>query len=192
MPETAVDRENVLPWFKGDTNHFLFRTHVDIYRNHLGGLMLIKPFNGKGYRVLFITEIGIKIFDMEFLDNGDFELHYCLDALNRKSVLETFKNDIGMMLYPFPGDKRIKMMKERQTGNTVIKSKDKNGVKYYFVDEHNRVNKIMQRGGCIKKANMTIYSSDSNEIDSIRFRHSPVRLNIYMSTLNENKSNVAE
>jgi hypothetical protein len=192
MPETTVSRNNILPWFQGDTNRFLFRTHVDIYRNHLGGLMLIKPVNGTGYRVLFITEVGIKIFDMEFLRNGDFKLHYCVDALNRKSVLETLKNDIGLMLNPVPENTRIKMMKERRTGNTVIKSKDKHGVKYYFVEENNRVNKIKQKDGWIKKANMTIYSADSNEIDSIRISHSPVKLNIYLSKLHENKSEVSE
>ena len=104
IPETVVDRNYILPLVQGDTNRFLFRTHVDIYRNHLGGLMLIKPVNGKGYRVLFMTEVGIKIFDMEFFSNGDFKLHYCLDALNRKSVLETLKNDIGLILNPFPED----------------------------------------------------------------------------------------
>ena len=192
MPETAVDRENILPWFQGDTNRILFRTHVDIYRNHLGGLMLIKPFNGKGYRVLFITEIGIKIFDMEFLNMGDFKVHYCLDELNRKSVLKTFKNDIGMILYPVSGEAPVKMMKERKTGNIVIKSKDKNEVKFYFIDEHKRVNKIKQREGLIKKANINIYSADSNEIDSIRIRHSPLKLNIYLSRLNENNVQVSE
>jgi hypothetical protein len=192
MPKTAVDSGIILPWFQGDTSRLLFRTHVDFYRNHLGGLMVIKPVNGTGYRVLFITEIGIKIFDMEFLNFSDFKLHYCLDALNRKSVLETLKNDVGMMLYPFPRGTGIKMMKDRRTGNTVIKSKEKNGVKYYYVDERNRVNKIKQNEGLLKKAKMTIYSADSQTIDSIRIHHSPAKLNIYLSKLNENKSEISE
>ena len=154
--------------------------------------MLIKPVNGAGYRVLFMTEVGIKIFDMEFFDNGDFKLHYWLDAMNRKSLIETLKNDIGLMLYPVPGDTQIEMRKDRRTGNAVIKSKDKNGVHYFFVEERNRVNQIKQRDGCIKKMNMIIYSADFNEIDSIRICHSPVKMNIYLSKLNENRSEVSE
>jgi hypothetical protein len=192
MPETTVSKNYILPWFQGDTNRFLFRAHVDIYRNHLGGLMLIKPVNGEGYRVLFMTEIGIKIFDMEFFRNGDFKLHYWLDAMKRKSLLETFKSDIGLILYPVPGDVQIEMRKNRQTGNVVIKSKDKNGVKYFFVEEQNRVDKIKQRDGCLKKTSMTLYSADSKEIDSIRICHSPVKMNIFLSKLNENRSEVSE
>jgi hypothetical protein len=181
-----------MPWFRGDTNRILFRAHVDIYRNHLGGLMLIKPVNEKGFRVLFITEVGIKIIDMEFLNNGDFKLHYCLDALNRKSVLETLKNDMGLILMPIPEDSRIKMMKDRRTGNTVIKSKNKNGLTYYFLEEQNRVNRIMQKDGWIKRANMAIYSNNSTAIDSIHISHSPVKLNIYLSTLHESQSEVSK
>ena len=192
MPETDVSRNYILPWFQGDTNRSLFRAHVDIYRNHLGGLMLIKPLVGEGYRVLFMTEVGIKIFDMEFFRNGDFKLHYQLDAMKRKSLLETLKSDIGLILYPVPGDTQIEMRKDRQTGNVVIKSKDKNGVNYFFVEKQNRVNKIKQRDGWLKKTNMTLYSADSNEIDSIRICHSPVKMNIFLSKLNENKSEVSE
>jgi beta-mannanase len=170
----------------------LFRTHVDIYRNHLGGLMLIKPVSEKGYRVLFMTELGIKIFDMEFLSSGDFKLHYCLDALNRKSVLETLKNDISLIINPVPEDNRIKIMRDRRTGNPVIKYREKQSVKYYFVETNHRVNRIKQKNGCIKRANMNIYSSDSTSIDSIRIAHSPVKLNIYLSTIHENQSEVSE
>jgi len=165
---------------------------VDIYRNHIGGLMLIKPIVGEGYRVLFMTEVGIKIFDMEFFRNGDFKLHYRLDAMKRKSLRETLKNDIGLILYPVTGDTQIEMRKDRQTGNVVIKSKDKNGVNYFFVEKQNRVNKIKQRAGWLKKTNMTLYSADSNEIDSIRICHSPVKMNIFLSKLNENRSEVSE
>lgn len=192
MPETAISRNTILPWFQGDTNRFLFRAHVDIYRHHLGGLMLIKPFNGESYRVLFMTEVGIKIFDMEFFRNGDFKLHYLLDAMKRKSLLESLKNDMGLILYPVPGDTQIEMRKDRETGNIVIKSKDKKGVKYFFIEEQNRVNKIKQRDGCIQRMNMTLYSADSREIDSIRICHSPVKMNIYLSKLNENRSEVSE
>jgi len=181
-----------MPWFRGDTNRMLFRTHVDIYRNHLGGLMLFKPVNEKGYRVLFMTELGIKIFDMEFLSNSEFKLHYCLDALNRKSVLETLKNDISLIINPLPEDSRIKILRERRTGNPVIKSREKQGVKYYFVEEHHRVNRIKQKDGCIKRAELTIYSNDSTSIDSIRITHSPVKLNIYLSTIHENQSEFSE
>jgi hypothetical protein len=192
IPITAVDRSIIVPWFQGETNRFLFRTHVELYRNQLGGLMLIKSAGGNGYRVLFMTEIGIKIFDMEFSGNGDFKLHYCVDALKRKSVIETLKNDIGLLVSPFPENSRMKMMKDRNTGDILIKTKDSTGIKYYFLKESCSVNKIIQKRGWNKKADIAIFSADSREIDSIRILHSPIKLNIYLSKLNENSSEVSE
>ncbi len=154
--------------------------------------MLIKPVHEEDYRVLFITEVGIKVLDMEFLGSGDFKLHYCIDALNRKSVLETLKNDIDLLLSPVPESTKIKMMKDRQTGNILIKSKERRSVTYYFLEDHYRVNKAMRRNGCMKKTQMTIYSTGFSEIDSIHICHSPVKLNIYLSKLNENKSEISE
>jgi len=154
--------------------------------------MLIKPVNEKDYRVLFITEVGIKVLDMEFFGNGNFKLHYCIDALNRKSVIETLKNDIDLLLRPVPVNTRIKMMKDRQTGNILIKSKVRNSVAYYFLEDPHRVNKVIQRNGCIKKTQITIFSTGFNEIDSIRICHSPVKLNINLSKLNEQGSEISE
>ena len=192
MPETAISKNHILPWFQGDTIRFLFRAHVEFHRHQLGGLMLIKSMNKESYRVLFMTEVGIKIFDMEFFRSGDFKLHYLLDAMKRKSLLESLKNDMGLILYPVGGDTQIEMRKDRETGNVVIQSMNRNGVNYFFINEQNRVNKIKQRDGCIQRMNMTLYSADSREIDSIRICHSPVKMNIYLSKLNENRSEVSE
>jgi hypothetical protein len=192
IPEAEINKDSIRPWFGRDTNRFLFRAHIDFYRNHLGGLMLIKPYIGTGYRVLFITEVGIKIFDMELKNNGDFIMHYCMEELNRKSVLKTLKNDIGLMLNSIPENTRTKLMKDRQNGNILIKTKDKTGVKYYFLEDHCRVKRIVQKNGWINKVNLTIYNTDPNTIDSIHICHSPVKLGISLSLLNERQTNVAE
>jgi len=155
--------------------------------------MIIKPFTRNNYRVLFISEVGIKIFDIEFLSNGDFRLHYCLDALNRRSVIKTLKNDIGLMLNNVPEDDKVKMMQDRQTGRTIIKSKDKTGKKYcFFADKANRVNEIIQTRGIIKKVNMHFYSASGIAVDSIKISHYNIKLAINLSKLNENKSEVSE
>jgi hypothetical protein len=184
---------DVLPWFQRNTNHVLFRTNIDIYRNHFGGLMIIKPFPENSYRVLFITEMGIKIFDMEFFRNGDFKLYYCLDALNKKSIIKTLKNDIGLILSSILEKDKIKIMKDRQTGRTIIRSRDKTGVKYCFLeDKTNRIDEIMQTKRLLKKVNLHFYSANGIEVDSINISHYSIKLNIHLSKLNENKSAVPE
>lgn len=83
--ETAPlpDDPGSFAWFSADTGRSLFRANVNIYGNELSGLLFIKPFD-ESRRVLFITETGIKIFDMEFTREGKSGVVYVAD---RKSVV---------------------------------------------------------------------------------------------------------
>ena len=71
-------------WFKTDSDHLLMNTTIDVMKNHFSGLMVIKSLTDGGYRVVFITEVGLKIFDMEFVPGETVKVHYFMDALNKK------------------------------------------------------------------------------------------------------------
>ena len=155
--------------------------------------MFIKPLNRNSYRTLFITEVGIKIFDMEFFSNCDFKLHYCMDELNRKSIINTLKNDIGLMLNNIAENENRKMMQEKVNGRTIIKSKDYNGVRYCFINkETNKIDELIQTGPLLKKVNMRFYSNDGAELDSINISHYNIKLNIHLSKLYETRSEISE
>jgi hypothetical protein len=155
--------------------------------------MIIKPSAGNSYRTLFITELGIKIFDMEFFRNSDFKLHYCLDELNRGSIIRTLKNDLSTMLETIPVNSRLKMMQEGKTHQMIIKSKDKSGVRYCFIDEKtNKVDELVQTGNLMKKLKMRFYSSNGFDADSIKISHYNFKLKIHLSKLNETKSEISE
>ena len=191
IPETSIDKKDILPWFNGDANHFLFHANVDIYSSHFGGIMAIKPFTTDSYRAIYITEIGIKIFDMEFFRNGDFKLHYCMDAINRMSVIKTLKNDIGLMLVNISEKNKIKFLQDSENGKTLIKSKDPSGIKYHILnDKKNRVQEIILTKRLQKKMNILFYSSNGIELDSVKITHFNIKLNIQLSNYNETKSDV--
>ncbi len=71
-------------WFKTDSDHLLMNTTIDVMKNHFSGLMVIKTLTNGGYRVVFITEVGLKIFDMEFVPGETVKVYYLMDALNKK------------------------------------------------------------------------------------------------------------
>jgi hypothetical protein len=193
LPEAAGNRKDVFSWFQGDTNRFLFQSYIDIYSNHFSGLMFIKPLNGNSHRTVFITEVGIKIFDMEFFRNGDFKLYYCMEELNRKTIINTLKNDIGIMLNNIPENGTWKMMQEKNDGRIIIKSKYYNGVRYCFINKKtNKVDELIQTGAFLKKVNMRFYSTDGAEIDSINISHYNLKLKIHLSKLYETLPEISE
>jgi hypothetical protein len=189
--ENVPEIKNIASWFQGDSVHFLFHAGIDVYNNHFGGIMIIKKLVIDSYRVVYITELGIKIFDMEFFKNGEFKLHYCLDAINRKSVIKTLKSDIGIMLENIPAPDKLKFRRDSQNAKTLIRSKDRTGIRFYILnDKTNRIEEISLNNSFRKKMNLFYFSANGTELDSIRIKHHDIKLNIKLSNLKETKSDV--
>jgi hypothetical protein len=189
IPVTADNKAEIRPWFKSD-GHFLFQSGIDVFRNHFTGLIVVKPLPAADYRVVFINEVGIKIFDMEFFGTGGYKVHYCLEYLNKKLFIRTLKNDISLMLNNQPVD-HIRTMLSSKNGDVVYKFRNNRGVKYFLVNgSTNRIKEIIQKRGLSKKVNISFYSSMENELDSVRISHYNIKLDIYLSKINENKQKV--
>jgi len=177
-------------WFRQDAGRYLFQSTIDIYKNNFTGLLFVKPV-GDSYRVLFITEMGIKIFDMEFFGDSDFKVHYCIEDLNRKAVINTLGNDLSLMLFNIAGKGKIKMMREKKEGRLIIKSKDRFGTRYCTLNEHiNKVEELIKTGTFSNKVNIKF--SGPAEPDSIIITHYNLKLKIQLTRLHELAAKIPE
>ncbi len=183
---SAIGKPDSYSWFREDTGRYLYQSSIDIFRNNYSGLLFIKPL-GDSHRVLFITETGIKIFDMEFFRTGDFRVHYCLEAMNRKSVIKALGNDMTLMLYNIPENGKTKIMQEKGTGKMIIKSKDNNGTRYCTInDKTGKVDELIRTGTFTNKLNIRFFSTSGIEPDSILISHYNLKLKIHLTKLNDN------
>ncbi len=184
----------LIPWFRGEGHPVLYKAAIDAMKNHFSGLMVIKPVTEDSHRVVFVTETGIKIFDMEFFRNGDFILHYCIEVLNRKPVIHTLRNDVGLMIRNVPDrDKKIKVFTDRESSQSVMLQRSGPGAAYYFTGAgKHRVNEIIQRSAAGKKVNLRFYSQNDDRLDSVKISHYNIKLEIHLSTLHENRTGVSE
>lgn len=177
-------------WFRHDAVRYLFQSTIDIYKNNFTGLLFVKPV-GESYRILFITEMGIKIFDMEFFRNGDFKVHYCIEDLNRKAIINTLGNDLSLMLFNIAEEGNIKIMREKREGKLIIKSKDRNGTRYCTIGEQSKkVEELVKTGTFSNKVKMKF--SGNTEPDSIIITHYNLKLKIQLTRLNELATEIPE
>ena len=83
-----------------------YSTAVDVYDNHISGLLVIKNMPDSTIRVVFTNEAGITFFDFEFSDRGDFIVHFVVHQLDKKYVLQTLRKDFELILgIPFHNGK---------------------------------------------------------------------------------------
>lgn len=76
----------------------LYKAQVDITGHSLSGLLLIKKMPDSSTRVVFSTEMGVKFFDFEFRENGDFFVIDILKKLNKKPVIRALEQDFRLVL----------------------------------------------------------------------------------------------
>lgn len=80
----------------------VYKTEMNIHNNELTGLVLIKKTN-ETYRFVFLSEIGIKYFDVEVggTEQNDFIIHYMLEMLNRKQITTFIESTFRMLSMSF-------------------------------------------------------------------------------------------
>jgi len=178
---TLTGDKNPDSWFRKDAGRYLFQSTIDIYKNNYTGLLFVKPV-GENYRILFITEMGIKIFDIEFFRDNDFKVHYCVEELNKKTIINTLGNDLYLMLFNIAEEG--KLMREKKEGTLIIKSKDSFGTRYCTLDEQtNKVEELIKTGTFLNKVNIKF--SGKAEPDSILISHYNFKLKIQLTRLHE-------
>lgn len=188
MPESVIDTDSVKPWFQRQSDHFLFQTNINIYKHHFGGIMVVKSLSQESHRVVYVTELGIKIFDMEFFKNGDFKLHYCMDEIDKKYVIKTLKNDFSLLLESTPTGINSDIWMDSQRQKTIVRSRDNIGLKSYIIDDKTKkVEEILVTKNLRKKMKILFFSANGTELDSVRIKHYKIKLNIQLSKLNETK-----
>jgi hypothetical protein len=185
QPDCALS--GPVSWFRADSGHFLFNTEIDVFKKHFGGIMVVKPFENGSYRVVFITEVGLKIFDMEFLPDSLVKVNYIMEAMNKKALVNTLSNDIGLVLMnglPSAGTPII--LGRRKSDDAIFKYHLKKSKVLYFL--HNTGNKpyFVKQTGCItNKVKADLDGNNNTGIDSVKIKHYNLRLSINLYRINE-------
>jgi hypothetical protein len=174
-----------------DTGYFLFKARIDLMKNHFSGLMVVKPVTGGSYRVVFLTEVGIKIFDIEFLTSREAKIHYIMEAINRKILINSLTNDIRLVLMNGLSDLDYELLTQRHSADTLFRYRDKRKRNYYYTAGSNDRPYLVKQTSCFAdKVSADLCGTDAG-IDSIKIAHYNLRLKIALYRIRE-ENHVAE
>ena len=98
--------------FKPNFNNTLYQSSIDVMGHHLSGLLLIKILPDSSTRVVFSNEIGLKFFDFEFKQNGDFNALYVFKKIDKKPVIKTLKKDFELIMFPTKKPQKAYLLKD--------------------------------------------------------------------------------
>jgi hypothetical protein len=172
-------------WFQPDSARFLFNTSIDVMKNHFSGILVVKPVGRDTDRVVMITQMGLKVMDFEFYPSGDMKVYYIMDPINRKVLIRTLKNDIGMVLMNREEAKPVKLT-ERKTGYPVYKYSSGCSKNYYVVAPGNDKPIRSRQINCISnKVHAAFYGDPVTGLDSVNIEHYSINLSINLKRIIE-------
>lgn len=74
-----------------------YKTSIDVLKNHLTGLLVVKKTDSLTTRIVFVTELGMKMFDFE-ARNQTIEAIYVFDPLNKPVLVDALKRNFNNLL----------------------------------------------------------------------------------------------
>ena len=168
--------------FSNGYNSYFFKTQADIYGQYLSGLLLIKPVGDTSYRIVFTTEIGIKLFDFEF-QKEKFIVHYCMDKLNRKPVIKVLEKDFRLLLLPGISNKTVQV-KSEYSHKVYTWKQDKEYFSYYQDQDKKIIDtmKILSEKRT-PKVQVELQNYQKNFPANIRLVHDNIKLTIELKYL---------
>ena len=137
------------PWiFGADFQKVLYKTNMMIYGNELSGLSLIKR-KDKDFRVVFMSELGLKYFDMEFFTHNDsIKVHHLISLLDKKPVLDLLEDNFSLIFMLFPKKTKERLFQDPITESMVKEFKYKrNRSRYTYHKNFGQVSTIHKKHG---------------------------------------------
>jgi hypothetical protein len=169
--------------FGDNFNSFLFKTNISVYGKDFSGLLVTKQMSPQDYRVIFTTELGMKLFDFEFRDTS-FTLHYCVPQFNKPKLLKTIEEDIRILLMNDLGDKTADKFTDPKAQNDVYRVNEQKLSNYYFIEKGtNKLLKIEHSKKHIKKIIFTLSNYENGFPANILIRHYNIKLKIELNLL---------
>ena len=73
-----------------------YKASIDVLKNHLTGLLIVKQTDSVTKHLVFVTELGMKMFDLEAKDN-QLKAVYVFEPLNKPLFIESLVRNFSNM-----------------------------------------------------------------------------------------------
>ncbi len=169
-------------------NSLLYKAKINLYNKYYGGLIVLKQIDPSTAHLVFVTELGMKMFDFE-IKNNEFKLVYVFEPLNQPKILKILESDMKLILLQSLINKEARIYeKENECIYVVPNGNYKN---YYFVNKTSKtVGKAIVKGNLFSKEKVNYIYNDSLNAQQIKLKHKGlIHLKIELNNISKEKQN---
>ncbi|PIF44150.1 hypothetical protein CLU96_1080 [Chryseobacterium sp. 52] len=163
---------------------YVYKCQMDIYKNHVSGILIIKKLNETTHRVVMTSDFGNKLIDFEISEN-DFKLNYVLPDLDKKIVINFLKNDFRQLLkrqYP------VSESFENDHAKIYLSKADRKAYYLFFNKENGLLKKVIYTKNNKEKIDFTFEAKKHIFADSLNLLHKDFKINIKLFQITETET----
>lgn len=159
-------------YFSDTNTDYVYKAKIKVFKNDLGGILVIKKIAPKEHRVVFTTELGNTIFDFSF--EGDaFKVNRILKEMDRKILLNILEKDFKALV-----QEQIPVANNYTYNNDTIVTANIYGKAHFYTFKKEQLTRITRVGGQKEKV-VFLFSEISNNIARhILITHNNIKLQI--------------
>jgi hypothetical protein len=126
-----------IPVFNETFEKSLYTVNLTFGQQSLTGIVIIKHVEKKeSFRMVCMAETGLKYFDLEFFQNDSSVVHYIMDVLNRKKIVDLLRSDIGLLFYETALiDKKVTYFESVNSSEGFVVKQRKMGRNYFYYQQ---------------------------------------------------------
>ncbi len=160
---------------------YVYKCQMDIYKNHISGILIIKKISETTHRVVMTSDFGNKMIDFEISEN-DFKLNYVIEDLNKKMVINFLKNDFQELL------KRkfsVNESFENNESKIYLSNIDKKQYYLFFDKNSGLLNQIIYTQNKKEKIDFSFEAKKHTFAELINLQHKDYKINIKLFQITE-------
>lgn len=165
------------PYFSNETKDYIYKANIEAFGNSFGGIFIVKKLGKDHHRIAFTTEMGNKIFDFTFQEEG-FKVNHILKEMDKKMLINILKNNFQVLVK----EKPIMEKEFQKDANSIYKTRIWNKNYYHFLSEE-KLQKVVRTNKGREKVVFTFSEINDNIANKIEILHQNIRLKILLKAL---------
>ena len=160
---------------------YVYKCQIDIYKNHVSGILVVKKINETTHRVALTSDFGNKLIDFEISDH-DFKVNYIIPDLDKKIVKNFLRNDFQHLLkqkYP------ISESFENSHSKIYLSQIEKKKYYLFFNKENGLLKQLIYTKNNREKIDFSFDAKKHIFADSIDLQHKDFKINIKLVQITE-------
>lgn len=162
---------------------YVYKCQMDIYKNHVSGILIIKKINNTAHRVVLTSDFGNKLIDFE-ISEADFKLNYVLPDLDKKIVINFLKDDFQQLLKQ---KYLVTESFENQDARIYLSEIDQKAYYLFFNKETGLLKQIIYTKNKKEKIDFTFEAKKHIFADSLSLQHKDFKIKIQLFQITENE-----